>query len=201
MKPRSRVRRGSITENGFTLVELLVAIAILGIIMVAIGAMIATAFTTTATVGERLNSSRGPKMVSRYWVPDVESADPQLSSSATCDAGSGMQPLVTFAWNEYPSTITTPDADPLANERLHAVTWAYNPGTRNQVVRVSCLAGSPVQTTVVVADVARIPSVTTAGQVSTIEVIVPDKSEHNKTLTLTFSVGAHEAVTPSTPTT
>lgn len=170
--------------------ELLVAITILGIIMVAIGAMIATAFTTTATVGNRLNSSRGPKMVSRYWVPDVESAETVDVGAGTCVSGSL---VVALTWHEAPSTIATPDQPEDAGP-LRTVTWCYVTGHRNQLVRESDLAGAAMQTTVVVADVDRIPTVTTAGQVVTITVTVPDKSEPNKTLE--FRVGAREAVTP-----
>ena len=181
-------------ERGFTLVELLVAIAILGIIMVAIGAMIATAFRTTATVSDRLTASRGPKMVSRYWLPDVESAE-TIASGAGCAPASGSQPVATFTWPEDPSTVDTPDADPNVVAPVRTVTWSYHPGTRNQLVRTSCLDGALTRSLVVVADVSEVPTVESVTPTRhVLSVTVPDHSEKDKTLT--FTVGARQAVTP-----
>ena len=63
------------------------AITILGIIMVAIGAMITTSFRTSSIVSAELQGSRGPKVVSRYWVPDVEQAEDRRRTPAPCGAG------------------------------------------------------------------------------------------------------------------
>ena len=72
------------SDEGFTLPELLVAITILGIIMVAIGAMITTSFRTSTMVSAELQGSRGPKVVSRYWVPDVEQAETVTPGGGGC---------------------------------------------------------------------------------------------------------------------
>jgi prepilin-type N-terminal cleavage/methylation domain-containing protein len=179
-------------ERGFTLPELLVAITILGIIMVAIGAMITTAFRTTETVGDQLNASRGPKVVSRYWVPDVESAVDVGDAAALC--GSGDTAIARLAWIREPSTIATVDADPAAGPTpAIAVTWWQRNGARTQLVRQECVDGAVDDTTVVVADLDA-AALESAGRVQTLRVTVPDESRGEKTFE--FSVAARQQVSP-----
>jgi prepilin-type N-terminal cleavage/methylation domain-containing protein len=185
-------RRADELEGGFTLPELIVAITILGIIMVAIGAMITTAFRTTATVSDQLNASRGPKVVSRYWVPDVESAVDVGGGAAPC--GSGDTTVARFAWTQEPSTIATKDADPAAGPfPAITVTWWRRDGARTQLVRQVCVDGVLTDTTTVVADLDT-AAIESDGRVQTLRVTVPDESRTEKTFD--FSVAARQQVTP-----
>jgi prepilin-type N-terminal cleavage/methylation domain-containing protein len=184
------------TDDGFTLTELLVAITILGIIMVAIGAMIVTAFRTTSTVDDRLSGSRGPKIVSRYWVPDAESAT-GINAAPAC--GSGSHAVVTLSWTEDPTpTGTAPDL-PTGTPRT-VTWWQQDPATvggRSQLLRMSCSATStPDDTTTVVADLAGLPGFSRVGPGArelTLSVTVPDKSE--PTDEFTFTVAGYQAAT------
>jgi prepilin-type N-terminal cleavage/methylation domain-containing protein len=150
-------------ERGFTLAELLVAITILGIIMAAIGAMITTAFRTTTIVSNRLDASRAPKLVSFYWVPDVEGADIITKDAGGC--GTGGTPLVTFTWQKYPSVAGTDAPDPKQGATEVRATWAViRNGARTQVVRSQCDSGPvPTRTATVVPDVASGSDVTVNG--------------------------------------
>jgi prepilin-type N-terminal cleavage/methylation domain-containing protein len=189
-------RRG---DQGFTLPELLVAITILGIIMVAIGSMIVTSFRTTATVGDRLSASRGPKMVSRYWGPDVESAE-EVATTGQCGTGSNI--VATFAWRLNADVLSRQDAapdDPPPPVRI--VTWWEQAGTRERLIRASCTGGDvsdtiavPDDTTVVVADLAGVPEKTEYDRRVTISVTVPDKSSKNDEFE--FSVTGYRQVDP-----
>lgn len=167
-------------EAGFTLPELLVAIIILGIIMVAIGSMIVTSFRTTSLVSSRLSASRGPKTVSRYWIPDVESAE-AIDPGSTC--GSGGTPVATLAWTVNGDQVSQPDAEPV-NAGIRVVTWwDTTTGAREQLVRATCLNGAaPDDTTVVVPDLSALPAVFPDGRRVTITVKVPDKSSKNSEL-------------------
>jgi prepilin-type N-terminal cleavage/methylation domain-containing protein len=198
----STPRRATAGSEGFTLVELLVALAILGIIMGAIGAMITTGFRTTETVSSELNGSRAPKVVSRYWTPDVEQAALVLPGAAGCGSGT---PVVTFASTAFASNVGTPDrpADPGATR---TVTWSMQrTGARDQLVRFVCAPGAPVDRTVVVSDLQSPDPRTPAGTVNVvtpvapsreyaIEVAVPDRSRGSGQFT--FSVVATDQVTP-----
>jgi prepilin-type N-terminal cleavage/methylation domain-containing protein len=183
-------------ERGFTLVELLVAITILGIIMGAIGAMIATAFRTSTTVSAQLNGSRGPKVVSRYWVPDVEEADRVEPGAGGCGSGN---PVVTFTSTSFGSNIDTPD-QPAAAGQTRTITWAEGRrGARDQLTRYTCLGGTLQDTTIVVAELQGVPSVdgpTSGSRKSTIHVSVPDTASTTRT-PFTFDVSATGQVTPA----
>ena len=185
-------------SGGFTLIELLVAITILGIIMGAIGAMIATAFRTSSTVSSQLNGSRGPKVVSRYWVPDVEEAAQVQVGAGGCGDGN---PVVTFTSKAFASNIDTQDAT-ADDGATRTITWAVKSfGTRDQLVRFLCAPGAPMDTTVIVADVDGVPTVdaaTAPGRKTTIHVTVPDRAASAKQFS--FDVSATEQVSPgSTP--
>lgn len=179
--------------HGFTLVELLVAITLLGIIMVAIGAMITTAFRTTTIVSARLEASRAPKLVSTYWVPDVEGANTITRGAGEC-GGAGGAPLVTFKWDKQPdvgmSTPTTPVPIPAAVSGRS--TWTLvTRGTRTQVVRTECTDTTVTKTATVVPDVGA-DSVQVAPDGTSITVNVPDRNEPNKQFN--FTVDATQTV-------
>jgi prepilin-type N-terminal cleavage/methylation domain-containing protein len=84
-----RVRhRARPTDSGFTLIELTVAIAILGIIMVALVGVVIGYFKATAATAARLNESTASEFVAAYWQRDVSSVG--VTSTEYCQASSGM---------------------------------------------------------------------------------------------------------------
>ncbi|MBK5286839.1 MAG: prepilin-type N-terminal cleavage/methylation domain-containing protein [Acidimicrobiia bacterium] len=191
-------------ERGFTLAELLVAITILGIIMAAIGAMVVTAFRTTTIVSNRLEGSRAPKLVSTYWVPDVEGATTVVvaGGSGDCPAPSGaISVLVTFTWQQYPSQTgaDAPVADPGA--ATAATWWERTLGTRKQVVRVACTGAVVTSTAVVIPDIGvdgvTVDPVDPASDHFTIDVAVPDRNQADKQYH--FSVDATRTVPAEGP--
>ena len=172
--------RASDGERGFTLVELLVAITILGIIMVAIGAMITTAFRTTTIVSNRLNASRAPKLVATYWGPDVAGAGQVNLDAEGC--GTGGTPLVTFGWTKFPSTVAADAPDPDFGKTPASATWAVvTRGVRTQVVRRACV-GTSIRAATVVPDVAAGDVEVTQPQTGMyrITVAVPDRNNADK---------------------
>ena len=180
--------------RGFTLVELLVAITLLGIIMVAIGAMITTAFRTTTIVSARLEASRAPKLVSTYWVPDVEGANTITPGAGGCGAAGG-KPLVTFEWDKHQAGVgDAPDPGPTPAAVTGRSTWTLvTRGTRTQVVRTECSGITASKTATVVPDVG-VASVQVSPDGTSITVNVPDSNEPNKQFR--FSVDGTKVVRP-----
>ncbi len=190
-----RVRSSAAGAHGFTLVELLVTVVILGIIMAAIGAMITTAFRTTTIVSSRLNASRAPKLVSTYWIPDVGGAEVIKRDVGGCGDAAGDTPLVTFEWSRYPSAVGTEAPDAAAPPTPGSATWAIvTRGTRTQVVRRECGRAGPIRTATVVPDLGA-DSVRLDAAGTAITVSVPDRTEPNEQFT--FVVDGTQAVTPS----
>lgn len=186
------VRRRS-AESGFTLVELLVAITILGIIMGAIGAMIATAFRTTTTVSDELNASRGPKLVARYWPADVENAVAVQPGGGGC----GGTAVVTFQMASVPDPGTT-EPTTAASDADTTVTYAVvADGGRQQLRRFVC---GTSDTSTVVPDLDGTPTVeqsaTDPGR-WTIAATVPDRSQTSGQFQFEVS-GTQQVTTTST---
>jgi prepilin-type N-terminal cleavage/methylation domain-containing protein len=61
-------------EDGFTLVELMIGMVIVGIIIASIGAALTVGFRTTDSTTERLNESHDAQISSAYLANDVQSA-------------------------------------------------------------------------------------------------------------------------------
>jgi prepilin-type N-terminal cleavage/methylation domain-containing protein len=182
-------------EGGFTLVELIVAITILGIIMGAIGAMIITAFRTSTTVSDELNGSRGPKLVARYWTPDVENATEVLPGAGGCGpAGSA---VVTFKSASVTDPGTTEPSDPPTAPDT-TVTWAVvHNGSRTQLRRFVCGPGVNGAATTVPELGGTTPTVEQVGTGPgrwVLKVTVPDRSQSAETFD--FEVSGTQQVTP-----
>ena len=192
---RLRTALDDADARGFTLVELLVAITLLGIIMVVIGAMITTAFRTTAIVSDRLNASRAPKLVSTYWGPDVAGANTITRGAGGCGGGGGT-PLVTFKWDKQPDPGASPPTTPvpISAPVPGMSTWTLvTRGTRTQVVRTECTNGTVTRTANVVPEVGA-DSVQVSSDGTSITVNVPDRNEPNKQFK--FSVDGAKTVQP-----
>lgn len=135
--------------RGFTLVELLIAVTILGVISIGITMTFTVLARTTDGTQARLTQSRGPKLVGVYWMPDVNSSETVNPTGTVC--GSVGTPLVTFLWNDerYGTLVAT---------------WSTNTaGSTTSLVRTRCtvtdgVVSSPVQTTTVAPDIAPPPA-------------------------------------------
>jgi prepilin-type N-terminal cleavage/methylation domain-containing protein len=184
------------SDAGFTLPELLVAITILGIIMIAIGAMITTSFHTSRTVGEELQGSRAPKMVSRYWVPDAEQAT-GFPPGGGCGSG---KTVATFTSPVYASAFD--DATP-APSTPRTIDWTIvHQNGRYQLVRTVCDGTAATGTsTVIVSELAVPLDATTASSPVpgryVLTVTVPDRSERSDG-TYRFDIEGSSQITTTT---
>ncbi|TCJ31214.1 PulJ/GspJ family protein [Nocardioides jejuensis] len=107
-------------EDGFTLIELVVTVAILGIIVVALIGVVFGYLRTSNETSTRLNESTDQQFVSAYWQQDVSSfgvrGKPSGGTIPTSQAvwegtAPGCAPssggaLVMFAWNDFKSAPT-----------------------------------------------------------------------------------------------
>jgi len=186
-------------DDGFTLPELLVAITILGIIMIAIGTMITTSFTTSRTVSEQLQGSRAPKMTSRYWIPDAEQAT-SFSTGGGCGGGT---PVATFTSPVYASAFDDATKSGSQPDSTRTITWStVQNGRRNQLVRTVCDGSSPQTPTVIVSELATSGTSTTSATNPTagryvLSVVVPDRSGKSDG-TYTFDIAGTSQVTSTT---
>lgn len=117
--------RGPGADDGFTLVELIIAIVIMGIITVPLGEVIYGFLRNTDATMARLLESHDVQIASAYWAQDVASIGArsatthQLTRSVETGVAygsspypcgtEGTTPIVTFIWDDWDDP-TDPDA-------------------------------------------------------------------------------------------
>src|SRR5262245_47100134 len=140
MTPRSHVptRERLNGDDGFTLIELVMTVAILGIIAVALTGIVISYLRTTVDTQARLTESHDVQFAAAYWQRDVASigvrsttfdSDPNVHSFAlqqsvglpACTLPAGATEVVTLGWSDYASLGST-DAPTLIK-----VTYASRP--------------------------------------------------------------------------
>lgn len=161
MLNHERPRRAR-ADDGFTLIELVMSVAILGIVSAALLGIVLQYVKTTSDTNARLNESTDEQFVSTYWQNDVSSLGRRSVTLATgnfsteqsvfvgsagpggCGTSAGSV-AVAFTWNEFETDTTAPD--PWASTP-QAVAYVTVPsGGRFLLERVRCkngAAGSPV---------------------------------------------------------
>lgn len=102
MKPIRMMRR----ENGVTLIELLIAIAILGVLISALAGSIIVGLRTTDDTQRRMSESHDAQFLTTYLVPDVQSAEAITTSTPACG---GSTPVVRFTWTDEGATTGADD--------------------------------------------------------------------------------------------
>jgi len=165
---RGRLARRAGSDDGFTLIELVVAVAILGIVAAGLIGIVLQYLTVTSSAETRLGESNDLQLVSTYWHNDVSSigvrgfsavsADPVPSSTSVWVAsfqGCGNtiasgQPVVSFAWNRYDIGGSVPaNAWDASTERVTYVAVPATGGTGDYLIkRVWCGTGSVPTSTV-----------------------------------------------------
>jgi prepilin-type N-terminal cleavage/methylation domain-containing protein len=122
MMPTLRARRG---EQGFTLVELVISIAILGVIATAIGAAFVVSAHDSIGVADRIDRSHDAQIASAYLATDVQSAKSIVAAGCT---GSGTN-LINFS-NDGTSA---------------SVSYFYGvDGSETQIRRVDCATATDI---------------------------------------------------------
>jgi prepilin-type N-terminal cleavage/methylation domain-containing protein len=93
------------TDAGFTLVELVVSIALLGVVMVGLTAVMFTALVTDRETAARLDESRDVQFVTAFLADDVQGATAVLAGGAA-GCGSGTAALELRGRSFDPATLT-----------------------------------------------------------------------------------------------
>ncbi len=165
-------RRAVADDSGFTLVELLLVIVILGVIMVPLANMMLGALRQTNQSQSRLAESHDAQLAAAYWASDVASLgtrsdddplDPQLvtsietnvaynAGSYPCGTAGTPNAVVRFAWDEATGP-TTPT--------LVVVAYVVKPnGAVSTLHRLRCNgSNTPASDTVLAHDLVAAPTV------------------------------------------
>ena len=86
-------------EGGFSLIELAVAISVLGLVMGGLVGVFVTLLELAPTTGSIFSESHDAQLAASYWVTDVESADNVSTGARACPTSpAGSTPLVSFQW-------------------------------------------------------------------------------------------------------
>jgi prepilin-type N-terminal cleavage/methylation domain-containing protein len=114
-------------EEGMTLIEIVIAVAILGIIIVPLTAAIMLGFTTSNGTRERVNDSSSAQLLSAYAPTDIQSAkwvvrmDPMPASPPTPACGlPGGTPVLRLAWDDPDPAVSGPAKRTIVTYEEHA---------------------------------------------------------------------------------
>ena len=128
-------------RDGFTLIEVITAIVLLGIIMVPLTAAFIQGIRRSTDVEQRLTRSANQERITSWWTKDVNNVDPQgvNDPDATCPDPTSIPgtetALVSFSWD----TQTGPNVAP------KSASWVLeDAGPSAKLVRRYCEGGAPV---------------------------------------------------------
>jgi len=189
--PRYSPTRRAEGEEGFTLVEVLVAVAILGLIMTPLATAFILALRTTGESSNRIATANDSEILTVYFPPDVHGAGSQAGDVAIGGAGgttcSGLTNVVTLSGRAQESPGATGASDTTwtvayAVESSGAGSW--------RLVRARCVNGGSPQTTRVATNLASATAATAATIGRRVTLTVRGVGTTNTPAGTTFEVSA-----------
>lgn len=143
----SRERAGS--EDGFSLIELVISIAVLGLVGGAISGSFLVMLGTKTRTESALAVSRDRQFVATYLTDDVTDAA-ALGTGGHVVCGSTLSTVLLFTSTDFDAGSTSPVAVQVA--------WTHDAGAKT-LVRTACRGGAPAVTTTVARNVPSAPTV------------------------------------------
>lgn len=146
--PVKRTARSVDRETGgFTLVELVVVVGVLGVVMAGITSILLVSMKSTEQAKEQLNESGGLRIASVYFNPDVHSAD--------VIANSGAAGCVEAPGNANNLVVQLTGTDAIANDpqtlRTSTVSYVLT-DSGSSLTRYECFDGAPPADVTVVSE-------------------------------------------------
>lgn len=136
---RLHLRPGEDADGGFTLVELLLAVSILGIVIAPIGLAMMTSLSIIGRSEQRFTDSRSSLIAAAYFSSDVASARTILTNDpAACGGGTA---VISLSWADAAGITAAP-----VNNEVSYVVDAAIPANK-KLVRRYCANGSVAATT------------------------------------------------------
>ena len=139
------------SEDGFTMVELLVSIAVMGVIGAGITGGIILALKTTDTTRDRVSQSADGQIASTYFITDVQGASTVsvvpadvYNCGGTPPAGNSPAPLIRIRWTDPGAPVvgtTTTTSPGVAKEASYIVETVAG---ERRLTRRLCSGSSPV---------------------------------------------------------
>ncbi len=93
-------------SDGVTLIELVVVVAVMGIVLSGITALLLVSTSATQKAREQLNQDGGLRLASVYFNPDVQSAD--LVERGTANCGSNSEAVIVLSGTDYRQDLNSP---------------------------------------------------------------------------------------------
>ena len=171
-------------EGGFTLIEMLMAIVISGIILGPIAATLLVGLRTSDETSNRLVGSNDAQMLSVWLTPDVQSAGGQsgdVATSSNTDC-SGISNVLRLRWRETSGTTTT---------TYHAAYAISQSSGEWRLIRYLCVNSGSATTHVVARNLASSTAASASANGTKVTVTVTEKSTPANPTGYTFTVSAH----------
>jgi prepilin-type N-terminal cleavage/methylation domain-containing protein len=130
-------------DDGFTLVELLISVTVLGIVMSAVAGVMTVTITSAATANTRLTESNDLRRAATYFAADVQGATSvAVATTPRCGTGAA-EVVVEFLGQDFA------DAGPAITTTV--VSYVLRPvtdsdGTRQELHRLTCTAATATPT-------------------------------------------------------
>ena len=120
-------------DRGFTLIEVLMAITILGLITGALGTALIVALRNLDATQTRMAESHDAQMASAYVVTDVQSATAITTTQPKC--GATTSPVAVLAWSDQGiANVATYVLETAAGERRLRRTYAVGTSSNDVIV-------------------------------------------------------------------